>query len=180
MQLCSGNNYPDCCKHNHLTSAAGWAEGRRRGGGGNIISIGSVRVSADRGGRGLGDMCLFTIEKLHLAHWLQWLRVPSEILDVTDTPGAQAQASLVTFLLASSEIQDNKQRQTVVVQCSPRSLCDMSHMFVMLSQNSQIIAISRKFVRPSPSRVWPQSSLTGATSFEWRTITPELWVPWTR
>ena len=117
MQLCSGNNYPDCCKHNHLTSAA--VSGRVRGGG-NIISIGSVRVSADRGGRGPGDMCLFTIEKLHLAHWLQWLRVPSEILDVTDTPGAQAQASLVTFLLASSEIQDNKQRQTVVVQCSPQ------------------------------------------------------------
>ena len=61
------------------------------GEGGNIISIGSVWVSAARGGRGPGDMCLFTIEKLHLAHWLQWLRVPSEILDVTDTPGGLGQ-----------------------------------------------------------------------------------------
>ena len=77
MQLCSGNNYPDCCKHNHLTSAAD------EGGEGVILLVLGQTGSPGAG----GDMCLFTIEKLHSGHWLQW---PAEILDVTDTPGGSA------------------------------------------------------------------------------------------
>ena len=57
MQLCSGNNYPDCCKHNHLTSAAGDE------GGGVILLVLGQSGSPHTGGDPGGDMCLFTIEK---------------------------------------------------------------------------------------------------------------------
>ena len=110
MQLCSGNNYPDCCKHNHLTSAAGL------GGRGNIISIGSVRVSGAGGGR-LTCVCL----RLKNYTWLTGSGDSRGHLRSKMSPilrGAQS-SLVVTFLLAGSEIQDNNQRQTVVVQCSP-------------------------------------------------------------
>ena len=105
MQLCSGNDYPDCCKHNHLTSAAGEGEG--------VILL-VLGQSGSPHTMGPGGWHVFVYDWKMTLGWLTPLTPgASDILDVTQILWARGSA---TFLLASSEIQDNK--QTVVVQCS--------------------------------------------------------------
>ena len=71
-----------------------------------------------------------------------------------------SQSSLVTFLLASSEIQDNKQRQTVVVQCSP--LVPMWHVTHVCYAQSKLTNYCnfQEVCPPQPqsdlSQVWPE------------------------
>ena len=151
MQLCSGNNYPDCCKHNHLTSAAGAGEG-------GVVILLVLGQSGSPGGAGGVGWHVFVYDWKMTLGWLAPV-TPVAIWDLRcgwDT--LRGGPSLpVTFLLPRSEIQDNK--QTVVVQCAPVSphMSHVTHVCYAQSKLANYCNI-QDVCPPQPSdlsQVWP-------------------------
>ena len=162
MQLCSGNNYPDCCKHNHLTSAAG------EGGEGVILL-----VLGQTGSPGEGGWHVFVYDwKITLGSLAP---VASWDLRCHRYSGG---LSLVTFLRGAVKSKTiNRERQTVVVQCVSPCMWHVTHVCYAQSEITNYC----NFQEVCP----PQSSgcLTSVESDHilWvKNNNSWVWVPWTR